>query len=63
MNKITRTSQAISNTYNSNFNADIKQWSEAVSIEEEGIGIRKCRIKINVEVANGEVKVSSGEVE
>ena len=48
MNKTTRTSQATSNTYNSNFNADTPRWSKSGSSEEDGIGIRKGRRKINV---------------
>ena len=48
MNKTTQTSQTTSNTYNSDFNADTPLWSEASSSEEEGIGMRKGRIKSNV---------------
>ena len=35
---------------------EIPQWSEAISIEEEDIGMRKCRRKSNVENTNEEVK-------
>ena len=63
MTKPTQTSRAISNTYKSNFNGNITQWSEARSSDEEDIGICKCRIKINAEITNEEVKVKSSEVE
>ena len=39
------------------------QYIESISIEEEDIGMRKCRRKINVDIINEEVKVSSSEVE
>ena len=63
MNKITRTSQATSNTSNSNFNDNIPQLSESISSEDEDIVMSKCRRKINVEIINVEVKVSSSEAE
>ena len=59
MNKTTRTSQATSNTYNSDFNTYIIHWSEASSSEGEDIGMSKCRIKSNIEIINKEVKGSS----
>ena len=52
LNKKTGTSRATSNTSNSNFNDNIPQCSEAISSEEEEIGMRKCRGKINVEIIN-----------
>ena len=61
MNKTTQTSRATSNTYNSIFNANIPQWSEVISIEEEGIGMRKFTRKSNAEIVNEEVKGSSSE--
>ena len=63
MNKTTRTSQATSNTSNSNFNEDIPKWSQESSTEEKDIGIRKCRRKINVEIKNDEMKGNGSEVE
>ena len=63
MDKITRTSKATSNTYNSNFNANIPQWSEEISSEDEDIGMRKCRRKSNDEIINEEVKGIISEVE
>ena len=63
MNKTTRASRATSNTSNSNFNANIPQWSEARSSEDEEIGMRKCMKKRNVEIINDEVKGISSEVE
>ena len=62
VNKTTWATQSTSNTSNSNFNANIPQWREAISIEEEDIGIRKCRRKINVGIINEEVKGSSSEL-
>ena len=59
----TRTCRATSNTSNSNFNADISQWSEVVSSEEEYIGITNCRRKSDVDIINEEVKGSSSEGE
>ena len=50
LNKITRKSQSTINTSNSNFNANIPQWSEASSSEEEDIGICKCRIKVMLRI-------------
>ena len=61
VNKITRTSRATSNTSNSNINDNIPQLSESISSEDEEIGMSKCRRKINVEIINVEVKVSSSE--
>ena len=61
MNKTTRTSQARSNTLNPNFNADIPQWSEARSNEQEEIGIRKGSTKSNVENKNNGMKGKSSE--
>ena len=52
-----------SNTSNSNFNANIPQWSEASSIEEEEIVICECRRKSNVKIIKEEVKGSISEVE
>ena len=63
MNKTIQTSRATSNTSNSNFNANIPQWSEASSSEDEDIGIRKFRRNSNVEIINGEVKKISSEAE
>ena len=56
MNKTTWTSRDTSNNSNSDFNADIPQWIEASSSEEEDIGMGKGRIKSNVENTNEEVK-------
>ena len=56
MNKITRTSRATSNTYNSNFNANTPLWSEASSGEEEDIGMLKGRRKSNSVNTNKEVR-------
>ena len=56
LNNTTRTSQAISNTYNSNFNADTPLCSEASSSEEEDIGMRKGMRKGHFENTNKEVK-------
>ena len=61
MNKTTRKSRATSNIYNSNFNADTTQWSEASSSEEEDIGMRKGRRKSNVKNKNEDVKGKSSE--
>ena len=63
MNKTTRTSRATSNTNNLNYNADTQQWSEAISSEEEYIGMRKGGRKSNVENTNKEVKGESSEEE
>ena len=63
MNKTTGKSRATSNTSNSNFNADISKWSEAISSEEENIGIHKGRRQINVENTEEEVKGKSSEKE
>ena len=41
----------------------IPQWSEPSSGEEEDIGMRKCRRKINVEITNEEVEGKSSEAE
>ena len=60
VNNTTRTSQATSDTSNSNINVDIKQCSEASSSEEEDI---KCSRKSHVETVNEEMKVSSSEEE
>ena len=56
MNKITRTSQTTSNTYNSNFNANTPLWSETNSSEEKDIGIRKDRNFFHDETKNKRVK-------
>ena len=45
MNKKNQTSRARSYTYKSNLNAKTGSCSEESSSEEEGIGIRKGRIK------------------
>ena len=63
VNKTTRTSQTTSNNSNSNFNASTPLWSETSSSEEEYIGMRKCRRKINVGNKNEEVKVKRSEEE
>ena len=63
VNTTTQTSRATSNTYNSNFNADTPLWSESISSEEEGIGMRKDRRKINVENTKEEVKGKMSEEE
>ena len=63
MNKKTRTSRAKINTYNTNINIVIPQWSEARSSEEEYIGMRKCKRKSNVEIKNEEVKRKIGKEE
>ena len=63
MNKTTQTSQATSNTSNSNFNVDIPQWSEASIIEEKYIGMCNCRRKSNVVITNKEFEGESIEVE
>ena len=47
MNKTTQTSQATSNTYNTNFNANITKWTEESSREAENIVMRKCRRNFN----------------
>ena len=49
VNKTTQKIRETSNTSNPNFNADIPQWSEASSGEEEYTGIRKGRIISNVD--------------
>ena len=49
MNKTTRTSRATSDTYNSNFNADIPQWSGESCCEEEEIVVSKGSRKSNIE--------------
>ena len=49
MKKITQTSQATSNTSNSNIIVEIQQCSEAISSEEEDI---KCSITSHVETVN-----------
>ena len=59
VNKTTRTSWVTSNTSNSNFNADIPQWSESSSSKEEDIVMRKCRRESNVDFTNEEVKGKS----
>ena len=56
MNKRKPTSQATSNTSNSNFIPDIPHLSEASSSEDEDIGIHKCGKKIHAEIINEEVK-------
>ena len=63
MNKTTQKSLARSNTYNSNFNAETPQLSEAISSKEEDIGICKGRRKSNVKITNKEVKGKSSEYE
>ena len=63
VNKITRTSRATSDTYNSNFNADTPLWSESSSGEEDYIGMLKGRIRSNVENTSKEVKGGSIEEE
>ena len=50
MNKTTRTSQKISNTYNSYFNTDTPLWSEERISKEEDIGMRKGRIKVMLRI-------------
>ena len=63
MNKTTQTSRETSNAPNSNFNANIPQWSKTSSSEEEIIGIRKHGRKSNVGIKNEELKGSRGEAE
>ena len=63
MNKTTRKIRETSNTSNPNFNADIPQWSEASSGEEEYTGIRKGRIISNVDNTNEGVKGKNSEEE
>ena len=46
VNKITRTTRATSSTSNSNFNANIPQWSESKSSEDEEIVMSKFRRKL-----------------
>ena len=63
MNKTTQASRATRNISNSKFNDDIPQWSEESNSEEEYIGMRKDRIKRDVENTNKEVKGQSIEEE
>ena len=63
VNKKNWTSRSTSNTSNSNFNVTIPQWSEAISIEEEDVGICKCRRKFNVDIIHEEVKGISSKME
>ena len=56
MNKIIITSQATSNTSNSNSDADLPHWSEVSSSKEENIGIHKCRKRSRVDIINEDVK-------
>ena len=52
MDEKTLTIQETSNTFNSNFDADIPHWSKESSSKEEEIGRSKCRRKGNVEMVN-----------
>ena len=63
VNKTNQKSWATSNTYNSNFNANISQWGEKSSSEEVDIRMHKCRGVINVEITSEEVRGKSSEVE
>ena len=63
MNGNPQTSRSTGYTFNSNFNANIPQWSYAIIIEEEDIGMRKCKRKRNVDITNEEVKGSISELE
>ena len=63
MNKRTRTSLETGNNSNLYFNVNMPQWSEAISSEEEDVGMRKYRRKNNVEIKNEEVKGKSSKSE
>ena len=61
VNKTTQTSQATSNTYNSNFNTDTQLWSEAIIIEKEDIGMLRGKRQSIVDIDKKQAKGKSRE--